>query len=186
MNIECYIGIIATLIATCTTFVVGFQIIDSITIKRKLYNIEKKQKETSKQLIIQRNVTQESICIFNGLEILNNGKDALKRPSAAFLHFHQALIYSIEIEIEREDYDWLFDYLNKCIEEIRYNDFDNRSIVGGDQMKRVQEGIEAFRKDLTEVEKSLKKSKNFVKIKPLYKQMRNALDAKLGDIATLK
>lgn len=183
MNIECYIGIIATLIATCTTFVVGFQIIDSITIKRKLYNIEKNQKETRKQLIIQRNVTQESICIFNGLEILNNGKDVLKRPSAAFLHFHQALIYSIEIE--REDYDWLFDYLNKCIEEIRYNDFDNRSIVGGDQMKRVQEGIEAFRKDLTEVEKSLKKSKNFVKIKPLYKQMRNALDAKLGDIATL-
>ena len=181
---ECYISIIATLIAVCTTFVVGFQIIDSITIKRKLHNIENTQKETRRQLIIQRNVTQESICVFNGLEILNNGKDVLKRPSAAFLLFHQALIYSIEID--REDYDWLFDYLNKCIEELTYNDFEDRCIVGGNQKKRIQEGIEAFQKDLTEVESTLKKSKNFVKIKPIYKQMRNNLEAKLSDIANLK
>lgn len=181
---ECYIGIIATLIAVCTTFVVGFQIIDNITIKRKLHNIEKTQRETQQQLIIQRNVTQESICFFNGLEILNNGKDVLKRPSAAFLHFHQALIYSIEID--REDYDWLFDYLYKCIEDLTYNDFEDRSIVGENQMKQVQEGIEAFLKNLSEVESALKKSRNFVKIKPVYKQMRNALDAKLNNIATLK
>lgn len=179
-----YIGIIATLIGVCTTFVVGFQIIDSLTINRKLRKINKTQKETQKQLSIQRNVTQESICVFNGLEILKYGECVLKRPSLAFLQFHQALVYSVETD--RENFDWLFDYLNNCIKELTYNDFEVMGIIGGNQVKRIQDGIDAFKEDIMDVEDTLKKSKNYVKIKPLYKQMRKSLDAKLYDITNLK
>ncbi|MDY6327442.1 MAG: hypothetical protein SPL47_09045 [Bacteroidales bacterium] len=184
MDLECSISVAVTLIAACTALVTGFQIINFCTINRRLHKIGKMQKETEAQLAIQRNVTQETICIFNGLEILNNGQDVLKKPATAFLLFHQALLYSIEID--REDYDWLFVYLNKCIEDLTYNDFEERGIVGGNQKKRVNEGIEAFKKDLVEVENNLKKSKNFVKIKSIYRQMRNSLDTKLDDIANLK
>ena len=48
-----YIGIIATLIGVCTTFVVGFQIIDSLTINRKLRKINKTQRDTRKYLCFQ-------------------------------------------------------------------------------------------------------------------------------------
>lgn len=181
---ENYIGIIATLIGVCATFIVGFQIIDSLTINRKLRKIEKLQKETQIQLTIQKNVTQENICIFNGLEIMEHVGCPLKRPSLAFLQFHQALVYSIEID--RDDYDWLFDYLNKCIDDLTYNDFEERTIIDGNQKKRIRDGIDIFMKEIICVENSLKKSKNFVKIKPIYRQMRKNLDAKLEDIANLK
>ena len=59
-------------------------------------------------------------------------------------------------------------------------------IIGGDQVKRIQDGIDAFKEDIIDVEDTLKKSKNYVKIKPLYKQMRKSLDAKLYDITNLK
>ena len=113
MDLECSISVAVTLIAACTALITGFQIINFCTINRRLHKIDKLQKDTEEQLATQKNVTQESICIFNGLEIIKHGDSVLERPSLAFLQFHQALVYSIEID--RDDYDWLFDYLNRCI-----------------------------------------------------------------------
>jgi hypothetical protein len=178
-----YINIIATFIAVCTTFVVGFHIINGVALNKKLRRIEKTQKETERQIVIQRNVTNESISIANGLEIWKNNENPLTRGSMAFLEFHHALIFSIEIE--REDYDWLFGYLDKCIKALTYNDFQERGVVDGNQQQRVKAGILEFIKLVDEDASKIKRSKNYYRIKYQYEAMRKNLSEELGKIVSM-
>lgn len=184
MNLDCYISVIATLIAVCATIVTGFQIFNFIDINRKLRKIKRAQDETKIQLECQRNITRECICIANGLEIWNNSDYIKTRGSMAFLEFHRALLFSIEID--RDDYDWLFKYLDKCINALTFNDFDTSGFLDNNQQQRIKDGIKNFLSFIKKDEDNLVKSKNFIKIKHQYFEMRNKLNKKLNKVASME
>lgn len=183
MDLECSINVAVTLIAACTALITGFHVVNFFTINHKLHKIRKMQMEIEEQIGKQRNVTQEYICIANGLEIWNHCDNPLTRGSKAFLEFHHALLFSIELE--REDYDWLFDYLDKCIKALSYNDFDNREVIDNNQKQRVRTGISEFTKLIDEDTVILKRSKNYFRIKHQYETMRKNLSEELKKIATM-
>ena len=184
MNLDCYISVIATFIAVCATIVTGFQIFNFIDINRKLSKIKRAQNETKIQLECQRNITRECICIANGLEIWNNSDYIKTRGSMAFLEFHRALLFSIEID--RDDYDWLFKYLDKCINALTFNDFDTSGFLDNNQKQRINDGIDGFLNLVKQDEKNLLSNKNFVKIKHQYYEMRNMLEKKLNEVTSME
>lgn len=184
MNLDCYISVIATFIALCATIVTGFQIFNFVDINKKLSKIKRTQHETQIQLDCQRNITQECICIANGLEIWNNSDYIKTRGSMAFLEFHHALLFSIDID--REDYDWLFKYIEKCINALTFNDFDISGILDNNQQQRIKDGINDFLRLIKKDEENLLKNKNFVKIRHQYYEMRNVLEEKLNKVTSME
>lgn len=177
---ECYISVIATFIAVCTTFAVGYQMISVFWINSTLKRISKQQEKLDEQMHAQTNLTNESRCLSNGYFILNNHPNVFERGILAFLEYHHSLIYSIEIE--HEDYEWLFNIMNGCIDMISKDSFQDRTILGKNQDDEITKKIYEFVKLIDEDEVMLKHSKNFIKIKPYYINMRGKLKTKLEEI----
>lgn len=180
---ECYIGVIATFIAICTTFAVGYQVISVCWINRTLKRISKQQEKLDEQMHAQTNLTNESRCLSNGYFLLNNHPNVFERGMLAFLEYHHSLIYSIEIE--HEDYEWLFNIMNSCIDMISKDSFQYRTILGKDQDNEITKKINEFVKLIDEDEVEIKSSKNFIKIKPYYATMRTSLKSKLDEIRNI-
>ena len=184
-----YISIIATLIGVCATIIVCYQIYNAMDVKQKLDKLEEQQKEINdkhakaeEQIKKLNIISQESILLYNGFMILNNGKDVLKREHDAFLEFHHALLYSIDLN--KPSYNEHFEWLEKCIEGLTYNSFTSNTpcnINNGE----IERGVTEFMKYVDKDKCIILNNSNFMKIRELYMQMTEKLQNKLNEIRSV-
>lgn len=181
-----YISIIATLIGVCATIIVCYQIYNAMDVKQKLDKLEEQQKEINdkhakaeKQIKELNIISQESILLYNGFMILNNGKDVSKRERDAFLEFHHALIYSIDLC--KQDYEEHFRWLRNCIENFNQNSFMPNNMYDT-KSNDLENGISDFMKLIKNDKDIIYNNHHFVKISTLYKQMSEMLENKLNEI----
>lgn len=192
-----YIGIIITLLSIATTLVIGYQIYNSLELRKEIFeqkmkyddilsknsDMEKKYKEQSFQM-------QEGFDIVSSLIKFNEGQKFITCGNA-FYCIHHALISSIETE--RTDYEWLFQCIRMYISEFEWQTFssglskhnDNQfyiATIGDDCDKTLQEIVDRYLESIRADEKLIRSSSNFSKIVFEYNRIMKLLYKRLDDI----
>lgn len=186
VNESTYIGAIVTLLSLATTIVIGYQIYNTIEIKkdieeqkRKYDDILSKNAEMEKKYKEQNYEMQEGFDILSSLINFHKGQ-GLAVCGEAFYSMHHALISSIETE--RTDYEWIFHYMRKFLSHFEWQTFsgglilreDNiyyNATMGEDSGKTLQEMVNRYLEPIREDEKLIRSNSNFCKIQFEYNRV---------------
>ena len=194
---DTYIGTTTTLLSLAATLIIGYQIYNAVELKneikeqRKLYEEAKKEsQEINVKLKMQQYQTQEGFDIISSL--ISYNKSSLAEDSMnAFGQMHHALLSSIETD--RDDYEWIFMYMRKFLENFNGQAFYGAWEQKGDEWvalnsldwkkcKTLNAFIDDYLKPIKEDENLLRKNKNFVKIRMEYNRIMQILDKVMDKI----
>ena len=191
-----YIGVAVGLIAICATFMVGYQIWNTIDVKDSIRRNEKITQEfeqLQKKVDMYEKRSQENIDIIHSLISYQN-QLGLMHDVDAVLFMHHAILSALNSE--RDDFTNIFGYLRIFISELSEMSltgatlfknsvngkriiYDSRSPYYG---KSVEYAIDAFRKNIEEIDRQIKKHKQYYQIKREYESLMDELDIKIKDI----
>lgn len=118
---ETYMGILATLMGVAATFIVGFQIYNSIVNREEINNLREHNKELSEKYIklIEQNAAlsaelNEKIIVLNADMLFNESNN--ENSFDAFVQMHNSFLFSLEYESPNNEY--IFDRLKVFIDKI--------------------------------------------------------------------
>jgi len=192
-----YIGIIITLLSIATTLVIGYQIYNSIELKKEI--IEQKQRYDailSKNAEMESKYKEQSYQMQEGFDMLSaiinyNKGQSFVVCGEAFYPMHRALVSSIETN--RTDYEWVFQFLRLYISE-----FDRQTFCvnvakhsgskwyintpGEDLGKPLQEIVDRYMKPIKEDENLIRSSSNFCKVQFEYNRVMKLFYKRMDDI----
>ncbi len=192
-----YIGIIITLLSIATALVIGYQIYNSIELKKEI--TEQKQKYNdilSKSSEMEVKYEEQSCQMQEGFDLLSSIINYNKGQSfivcgEAFYPMHHALVSSIETS--RTDYEWIFQYMRLYISEFNSQTFSSGlsrhgdgyyyiATVGEDLGKPLQDIVDRYLKPIIEDERLIRSSSNFRKIQFEYNRVMKLFYKRLDDI----
>lgn len=194
---DVYVGVVATFVGISVTLVIGYQIINTIEIKKEITeqrktadNLQKISDELKITIHKQKCEMQEGFDIMN---VLQNHQDHLSIYS--FRSLHNTLLRSVQTD--REDYDWIFSLLRKYISEIKSNNFGGGLVHTGDGRHtcctpdspffkmELKDIVSTFTSDIYNNEELIRQSENFCRIRIGYDQVmtefRKRIDGLLED-----
>lgn len=182
INEQTYIGIIATLIGVLVTFVVGYQILNTLSFKDDMRKFEEKTKEIDKlkdELYLLENKIKENFELSSiRLEYSSEG---WTYSGEGFKRTHKMLIYSLNCD--RDDYTEIFELLRTFIPKL-----DTRSLFGPgwvlnisknstnhfinsiDCSKLLSDAINEYDMEITKDQKTIRNHPNFRQIRSDYER----------------
>lgn len=194
---DIYVGLIATFIGVSVTLVIGFQIINTLEIRKEISEqkklstkLEQMHNKLNKTIEIQKNTMQEGFDMIDTLiEYQENGSTY---SINAFKSLHHALVSSLKTG--RTEYEWIFDLLRKYIADINWQNF-----VGGfsEQQdgsfkcstpnsphynKDLKDIVKEYTDKVDEDEKTLRENENFCRIKMEYDRVMKLYRKRIADM----
>ena len=188
--------IIGSFVGACATFMVGYQIWNTIDVKdtikdakqitEEFSNLKQKVEEGEKKM-------NENMDITNSLFSYNNHTN-LMYVSDSVLFMHHAILSGLDAK--REEFDFVFDYLSLFISELTETSItgsrffmtnshnekiinDRRSPYYG---KLVSYAISDFVSHIKETDDEIKKHSNYSRIQLQYEQIMESLYEKIDNI----
>ena len=182
INEQTYIGIIATLIGVLVTFVVGYQILNTLSFKDDMRKFEEKTKEIDKlkdELYLLENKLKESFEL-SSIRLEHNN-EGWTYSGEGFKRTHKMLIYSLNCD--RDDYTEIFELLRTFIPKL-----DTRSLFGPgwvlnisknstnhfinsiDCSKFLSDAINEYDMEITKDQKTIRNHANFRQIRSDYER----------------
>lgn len=188
-----YVGIIVTLLSIIATFVIGYQIYNSIELKKEITHQKrqyetmlKKNKEYEEKYIKQDYAMKEGFDIMSSIIKYNSGQDFVV-CGEAFYYMHKALISSIETD--RTDYEWIFDWLRRYISDFNYQTFALGGLYMNDGIwylqtskKSLEEVLDIYKSSIREDENKIRSNRNFIKIQVEYNRIIKLLHNRIENI----
>lgn len=195
---ETYIGLIATFIGISVTLLIGYQIINTIEIKREISEqkkvsnkLMKMYDEISQNIVMQKNEMQEGFDILNTL--INYQVHGFKYSIKAFTSLHHALISSLNTN--RKDYEWIFNLLRMYISNINWqnifegsiSELSNGSFVcsspgTSNYNKDFRECVKEFTKIVDIDEEILTQNNNFIRIQIEYNKVMKLFRKRIDEL----
>ncbi|MCL2311328.1 MAG: hypothetical protein FWC41_02395 [Firmicutes bacterium] len=179
---DIYIGIIATFVAVSATLVIGFQIVNTLEIRKEISEQRKMSDELkqmnnglNKTIENQQNKMEEGFSIINALMQYQKG---YQYSNIAFYYLHHALISSLRID--ESEYEWLFEWLRAFIADINWENFncggiskqnDSYICVGLNSphfQKEFKDIVKEYTIQIDEDEEKIRGDKNFCRIQMEY------------------
>lgn len=193
---ETYIGTIITLLSIATTLVIGYQIYNSIELKKEITEQKQKYDEILlKNAEMEAKYKEQSCRMQEGFDMIsaiinyNKGQNSIAYGEA-FYTMHRALVSSIETN--RTDYEWVFKFLRSCISELNEQTFGNGLVKrsnnwyinppGEDSGKPLQEIVDRYMKPIKKDAKLIRSSSNFCKIQLEYNRVMKLFYKRMDDI----
>jgi hypothetical protein len=187
---------LSVLVGICATFMVCYQIWNTIDVKETIKDVEKITSEFSN---LKRKVEdgekhmQESIDIINSLISYNNHTN-LTYVSESVLFMHHAVLSGLDAN--REDFDFIFNYLSLFISELTEMSItgatltienSNREKIISDRRspyytKSVSYAIDVFTNQIKETNENIVNHKSYGRIRNQYEQIRETLFKKILEI----
>lgn len=183
---ETYLGIIATFIGIAVTMLIGYQIVNTLEIKREILEQRKLTNKLqymndvlNKTIKTQKNEMQEGFDIISTLVYYQ--ENGWTYSIQAFTSLHKALIASLETE--RTEYDWIFNLLRKYIMDINWENFtkfitslsDGRYMCNVDGNPTNNKELKDIIKEYTDVvydhDRQIRDNCNFCRIKMEYNRV---------------
>lgn len=191
-----YIGVAVGLIAICATFMVGYQIWNTIDVKDSIRRNEKIAEEFGQlenKVDMYEKRSQENIDIMHSLISYQN-QLGLMHDADAVIFMHHAILSALDSE--RDDFTNIFGYLSVFISELSEMSLtganmvvenangkkiihDTRSPYNG---RSVEYAINVFRKNIEEIDEQIKEHKQYYRIKREYENVMEELDIKIKEI----
>ena len=183
INEQTYIGIIATLIGVLVTFVVGYQILNTLTFKDDMRKFEEKTKEIDKlkdELYLLENKIKENFELSSiRLEYSSEGSTY---SGEGFKRTHKMLIYSLNCD--RDDYTEIFELLRTFIPKLdtkslfgpgwglnKYEDTTNHFINSiNEGRKLLSDAINEYNMEITKDQEIISNHANFRQIRSDYER----------------
>lgn len=192
-----YIGIIITLLSIATTLVIGYQIYNSIELKKEITEQKQKYDEILlKNAEMEAKYKEQSCRMQEGFDMISaiinyNKGQSFVVCGEAFYPMHRALVSSIETN--RTDYEWVFKFLRLRISEFQLQSFgldasrnsDNEWYIntpGEDSGKPLQEIVDRYMKPIKKDEKLIRSSSNFCKIQLEYNRVMKLFYKRMDNI----
>lgn len=195
---ETFIGIIASFIGISVTLLIGYQIINTLEIKKEISDQKKRSSELevmfdeAKQSIeMQKHEVQEGFDIINTL--INYQAKGEKCSLDAFTSLHHALVSSINTD--RDDYEWMFDLLKEYISNIdSFNLYDGATALLKDgSFVGASPGTKNYQKDIRECimeyiniidvdEEKIRNNRNFIRIKIEYDKIMRLFRKRISEL----
>ncbi|MBP1644976.1 MAG: hypothetical protein H6Q16_551 [Bacteroidetes bacterium] len=195
---ETYIGIIASFIGISVTLLIGYQIINTLEIKKEMSEQRKRSNELgvmfdeAKQSIeMQKYEVQEGFDIINTL--INYQAKGKRYSLDAFMSLHHALVSSINTD--RDDYEWMFDLFREYISNIDYhniydgatNTLQDGSFVGASSgtknyQKDIRECIMEYTNIIDVDEEKIRNNRNFIRIKIEYDKIMRLFKKRISEL----
>lgn len=176
-----YIGIIATLIGCAITILVGYQIINTIEINRKVSDLEKKNQEVEVEVL----KTKES------REAMSSTMLALN-PN--FGELTDYLIFVFDLKTLR----WQLKFKNHCdipsleVANLKKKAFEQYFVEENDDSIRIfnrkdksvtkEEAVEKYVDIVKSVDATIRKDDNYFKIQASYERMMNSFYNKMKEL----
>jgi hypothetical protein len=188
--------IIGSFVGVCATFMVGYQIWNTIDVKdtikdakqitEEFSNLKQKVEEGEKKI-------KENMDIANSLFSYNNHTN-LMYVSDSVLFMHHAVLSGLDAK--REDFDFVFDYLNLFISELTETSITgsrffmtnshNEKIINDRQSpyygKLVSYAISDFVSHIKETDVIIKRHDDYSRIQLQYEQVMESLYEKIDNI----
>lgn len=191
-----YIGVAVGLIAICATFMVGYQIWNTIDVKDSIRRNEKIAEEFGQlenKVDMYEKRSQENIDIMHSLISYQN-QLGLMHDADAVIFMHHAILSALDSE--RDDFTNIFGYLSVFISELSEMSLtganmvvenangkkiihDTRSPYNG---RSVEYAINVFRKNIEEIDEQIREHKQYYRIKREYENIMEELDVKIKEI----
>lgn len=194
---DIYLGLLATFIGIVVTMLIGYQIFNTLEIKkeiseqRKLANVlEKMNQDLTKTIETQKNEMQEGFDIINTL--INYQEYGWTSSTKAFGSLHRALVSSLKTD--RTEYEWIFNLLRKYIADINWENFvggfttlsDGRNICYTPDCKHYQKELKDIIKEYTDLidkdEEQIRADKNFCHIQMEYDRVMRLFRKRIDEI----
>lgn len=195
---ETFIGIIASFIGISVTLLIGYQIINTLEIKKEISDQKKRSNELevmfdeAKQGIeMQKHEMQEGFDIINTL--INYQAKGKKYSLDAFTSLHHALVSSINTD--RDDYEWMFYLLREYISNIdSHNIYDGApEILQDGSFIGASPGTKNYQKDIRECvieytniidvdEEKIRNNINFIRIKIEYDKIMRLFKKRISEM----
>lgn len=187
---DIYVGLIATFIGISVTLVIGFQIINTLEIRKEISEqkklsteLEQMNNKLNKTIEIQKNEMQEGFDIINTL--IQYQENGWTYSIDAFKSLHHALVSSLKTG--RTEYEWIFDLLRKYIADINWQNFEGTlvqigggsSIIGNKDLKDI---VKEYTDKVDEDEKILRENENFCCIKMEYDRVMKLYRKRIADM----
>jgi len=123
---DIYLGVVATFVAVSVTLVIGFQIINTLEIRKEISEQRKMSEEImqlnielNKTIDTQQNKMEEGFAIINALMQHQKG---YTYSHSAFSFLHHALVASLKTN--RTEFEWIFEWLRVFIADINWQNFE--------------------------------------------------------------
>jgi len=193
---DIYIGVVATFVAVSVTLVIGFQIINTLEIRKEIYE-QRKMSEELKQLHIELNKTietqqnemEEGFAIINAFIQYQKGYTYCH---SAFSFLHHALVASLNTN--RTEFQEIFEWLKEFIAGIDWLNFEcgvlvkrNNSITcdspdNPHYQKEFKDIIKEYTNDIDEDEKKIRGNQNFCRISMEYDRIMILYRKRISEI----
>ena len=198
---QTYIGILATLMGVAATFVVGFQIFNSISHKEEIKELKgtiqfirdeyeklkKGQSEAQKELQYLLANIREYKAMLDAEQIDNS--NSLKSLDA-FIHCHKALIYSLNYN--SSEIKNIFERLNKYLGNITFKEIGEFVLLKNGEKYNIDpnssfykysltEALDVILKDFTVDNKIITTHENYSRISLLYEDLVQKFYDKLNE-----
>lgn len=194
---DTYIGIIATFIGIAVTMLIGYQIVNTLEIKkevaeqRKLANdLKQMSEDLNKTIERQKNEMQEG---FDIISTLVNYQEKDSRSSIqAFRSLHRVLV--ISLGTDRTEYEWIFKLLRKYIADINWQNFvsgfttssEGRHICNTTHSEDKGKDLKDIIKEYTDVvdkdEQQIRENGNFCRIQIEYDRVMRSFRKRIDEI----
>lgn len=196
---DTYIGTIATFIGIAVTMLVGYQIVNTLEIRKevaqqgKLANdLKQMNEDLNKTIEKQKNEMQEGFDIISTL--IDYQEKGLTSSIQAFCSLHATLV--ISLRTDRSEYEWIFKLLRKYIADINLRNFtygltmltNGRCICDSIDGKHHQEDLKDIIKEYTDIvdkdEKKIREDDNFCRIQIEYDRVMKLFHKRIDEINT--
>lgn len=200
---DTYIGTIATFIGIAVAMLIGYQIVNTLEIKkevaeqRKLANdLKQMNEDLNKTIENQKKEMQEGFDIlFTLVRYQENGWTS---SIQAFCSLHASLV--ISLGTDRTEYEWIFKLLRKYIADINSRNFtysiitlsnstlNSRFICDSIDGKHHKEDLKNIIKEYTDIvdkdEKKIREDGNFCRIQIEYDRVMKLFHKRIDEINT--
>jgi len=180
-----YIGVIASFIGCAVTILVGYQILNTIEIKRKISDLEKKSRELE-------------IAIFETHESKEAMSSTLLQLNPTFGNISNYIIFVFDLKTLRWQlkYKNHFDIIPSEIKFFRKDAFKDYYIEDVDDSIRIlvrnsksvseDEAVQKYVDVVKFVDNSIRKDENYCKIQAPYERMMNSFYAKMKELYSVE
>lgn len=194
---DIYLGLLATFIGIAVTMLIGYQIVNTLEIKkditeqRKLANVlEKMNQDLTKTVETQKNEMKEGFDIITTL--INYQEYGWTSSIQAFCSLHRALVSSLKTD--RIEYEWILNLLRKYIANINWRNFaggfntlsDGRNICNTPDCKNYNKELKDIIKEYTDLidndEAQLRVDENFCRIQMEYDRVMRLFRKRIDEI----
>lgn len=194
---DVYIGIVASFIGISVTLLIGFQIINTLEIRREI--LEQKTISINVQKLydeLKQTTERHEIEMEDGFEIINtliqHQKNGENHSIQSFTSLHHVLITSLKIN--RPEYEWIFNYLRSYIADINSRNFangiallaDGRFICSVPDAPSYNKELKEVVKEYTDIvhadEEIIRKDRNFGNIKMEYDRVMKLYNKRIEEI----